>query len=103
MSIRHKLLLVFLLTCLVGPAVNAGRYYDSLVNQAELKIVDSNYRQALEFYIRAFREKQYHFAHDLYNAGVCAIEIGDNNQAMHLCTALSKTGVGLNFFLKKSV
>ncbi|MCH5684316.1 hypothetical protein LWM68_08580 [Niabella sp. W65] len=74
-----------------------------MVNQAELRIVDSNYQKALELYMLAFREHQFHFSHDLYNASVCATETGKTKVAMQLCMELSKKGVGANFFLKKSV
>ncbi len=103
MAITYRTFLVLILTFLGGNPVSAGHYYDSLINQAELKIVDSNYRQSLELYQRAFRQKQYHFAHDLYNASVCAIEIGDLEEGMRLSMELSIKGVGPKFFSQKSI
>jgi hypothetical protein len=46
--------------------------YYNYINSAELRIVDSDYWEALHFYDKAFQEKKIPFAKDRYNASVCA-------------------------------
>ncbi len=46
--------------------------YNKYVNSAELRIVDSSYLEALDFYDRAFQERKFPYAKDRYNAAICA-------------------------------
>jgi hypothetical protein len=73
------------------------------VNQAELKIVDSNYKGALACYDKAFKTGGHLFATDLYNASLCAMQLRDSRQAMLLCRELSRRGTGPAFFDRQSV
>ncbi|MGE9310494.1 hypothetical protein ACLOAU_02555 [Niabella sp. CJ426] len=72
--------------------------YSELVNQAELKIIDSKYGEALEIYNLAFDVKENPFAADLYNASICAAYVGKLDASMALCKKLAVKGVGSNFF-----
>ena len=98
-----KLLLSSLLLLTIPFSTVASHAYDSLVNQAELRIIDSDYQQALACYNRAFASAERSFAQDLYNAGLCALQLNDNELAMKLCLALSEKGVGPGFFAKNSI
>lgn len=55
---KYLLITVLLLSCYVSPAQNRKtniRAYYSLVNQAELSILDSNFDKANEYYKKAFK------------------------------------------------
>ncbi len=47
--------------------------YYSITNLAELKVVDSLYADALITYESGFKLVPFPFAHDYYNAAVCAV------------------------------
>ncbi|HVI47247.1 MAG TPA: hypothetical protein VM802_20385 [Chitinophaga sp.] len=74
--------------------------YLTLRNKAEMKIVDSNYIQALSLYVKAFATNQKPFDTDIYNAAVCASLTGDDRLCARYINNLLK--LGLNYKLIES-
>jgi len=76
--------------------------YNSLINQAEVAICDSNYSIAFEHYTKAFDLLEYPFAQDIYNASICSIMIRDFQSTLQLSQRLVLKGCELEFFYKSS-
>lgn len=74
--------------------------YNTLINEAELQIVDSSYSTALIYFDSAFAINQKPFARDLFNASIAAIKANRNKAAIRFCWQLAKKGVGKEFFSK---
>ncbi|MCX2429849.1 hypothetical protein [Pedobacter sp. GR22-10] len=98
-----KKLLLTALALLQVSLMYAGVYdlkkYGSLINQAELNIIEGKYVQALSIYDSAF---SYYtsspFTQDLYNASLCALKTKRSDKAISLCRQLASKGVGIPFF-----
>jgi len=54
--------------------------YDALVRQAEKKLVDKNYAEALELYEKAFATGEFYYT-DLYNAACASVLVSDPDKA----------------------
>ncbi len=75
-----------------------GQTYHEIINSAELKIIDGDYKSSLNLYLTAFKKSDRNFAVDLFNASICAVKINKKNKAIILCKALAEKGVGVKFF-----
>ncbi|MUV05091.1 hypothetical protein GN157_15340 [Flavobacterium rakeshii] len=82
-------------------AQSVGEQYNNFVNEAELSIVDGDYKQALEKYSKAFTETGIEFNIDLYNAAVCAHKQNNKEQFFLFADRLADKGVGAELFERK--
>ncbi|NVN95013.1 MAG: hypothetical protein HXX18_06990 [Bacteroidetes bacterium] len=82
MRLSSKIIVFFLLLPWVSYSQNKNysEYY-KLTNQAELKIVDSSFADALMIYQSAFNKFKNNFGQDIYNACLCAILSKQNEVA----------------------
>ena len=67
------------------------KYYQ-LVNKAELSVIDSNFKKALQLFEKAFVYKQSPFAVDIYNAAVCAMMLKDYRKTSTYLTKVFEKG-----------
>lgn len=72
--------------------------YYQLINQAELKIVQSSYAEALGLYEFSFSKVEYVFAKDAFNAATCAYLINDYDKAFKYITESVLKGVDISNF-----
>lgn len=79
------------------------RKYFYLINQAELKMVDNDYKKALYFFKKAFLVNKKSFGKDYYNACVCGALAGKKSVAIKLMKKLISKGVSLSFFERKDI
>lgn len=68
------------------------KIYYSLINKAELSIVDSNYFDALKYYLNASEYKWLN-ADDLFNAGIAAYLINDTSMSIYFLNSLAANGL----------
>lgn len=80
--------------------VDYTKTYYPLIMNAETAILDSNYEASLKWYQKAFAIVPRGFAHDHYNALICAIEVGQMDIAFSLLDSLMAKGVKKSFFEK---
>ncbi|WP_377487353.1 hypothetical protein [Pontibacter toksunensis] len=73
------------------------KVYHPVINQAELKIVEENYAEALTAYKEAFAAVPSPFARDYYNAAVSAVRLKDEEQAFEYLEKLVLKGVSLPY------
>lgn len=76
---------------------NYLNYYKK-INQAELAIVDSAYKNALICYQQAFSLVGLPMSKDLHNASVCATKVKKFNDAFHFFDKLVQKGVKMDYF-----
>ncbi len=72
--------------------------YHPYINQAELAIIDQNYRLAYENYERAFLSGQIGLGRDYQNATMCAIEVKEYDRAIEFLEKLVSKGIEKDFF-----
>lgn len=77
---------------------SAIRAYYEVINNAELSIIDSNYRDASELYTKAFVLK-YPNGKDLYNAFMVSYLLQDTSQARKYLIQLAQKGLKKQFIL----
>jgi len=94
-----KLLLLLLMPI---PGISQADYrisYHPYINDAELAIIDSNFRLALENYKRAFSLVKTGFGRDYHNAALCAIiELEAFDAAINYLNKLVSKGIEKNYF-----
>jgi hypothetical protein len=83
-------------------ADNNRRTKMELINQAELYVIDGDYKTALDIYNSSLNTRDFIFAQDLYNALVCALKIDVPETADRYAMLLANKGVGATFFEKNS-
>lgn len=81
---------------------NTVKKYHNYVNKAELSTLDGNIMLASAYYDTCFSMPVTHFAQDIYNASICALENGDYRKSVKYCLRLVETGCKKEFFLKKA-
>jgi len=74
--------------------------YYPYINDAELAIIDSNFRLALENYKRAFNLVEIGFGRDYHNAALCAIELEEFDIALKYLNKLASKGIEKEYFEK---
>lgn len=77
---------------------NNVKNYNKFTNKAELSIVDSNYTKALKYYDKAFKNLEYPFARDYYNALLCATFTQENDVAFGYLEKLLYKGIEIEYF-----
>jgi hypothetical protein len=77
--------------------------YYKIINQAELAIVDDNYKKALKLYKRAFAAVEYPFAIDYDNALLCSLDANNLAYALEMCRKLALKGVEKTYFNRPSL
>ncbi len=96
-----KTLILVLLTSFTAFGQYIEKYYP-LINQAELAIVDSNYRQALTLYRTAFSQVETPHGEDYMNAAKCAFLVFDETSGKFYLRKLAGYGYTLDY-LKSDV
>lgn len=94
-----KLLFVILLPISALGQIDYRLSYHPYINKAELAIVDSNFKLALENYHRAFKMVEIGFGRDYHNAALCAIELGKFDDALQHLSKLAFKGVEKSYFV----
>ena len=87
----------------INAQVDYTKSYYNLVNQAEIKIIEDNYNEAVDLYLKAFKTVPNGFVRDYYNATVCAIKIAKYDTTFFLLDSLVTKGVGKSIFTTYSV
>ena len=82
-------------------AQSIGEQYNNFVNEAELSIIDGDYKRALVKYNKGFAETGIEFNIDLYNAAVCAHKENNKEQFFLFADRLADKGVGAELFERK--
>lgn len=72
--------------------------YYTITNRAELQVVDSLYAEALTTYESGFKLVPFPFAHDYYNAAVCAVLSKNTDKAFYFLDRLVAKGLEMNDF-----
>lgn len=78
-------------------------FYNKHINRAEIAIIDNRYSDALQSFDSALLFDSVGYAQDLYNASVCALNIGNHEKSFLYCYKLASTGVGRDFFNTKTL
>ena len=91
------LLLFSFATAAHADTLDYVKAYHPVINQAELKVVDGQYEDALRAYQQAFAAVPSPFARDYYNAAVCATLLGEERQARKYLEQLALKGVSLAY------
>lgn len=106
----RKLYFVVLLALLWGGAFAQDQQppdyiavYHPVINQAELRIVDGRYDEALAAYKQAFASVPSAFARDYYNAAVTALLLQDRKETFNYLEKLVAKGVSLNYLERQPV
>ncbi|ARS36634.1 hypothetical protein [Pontibacter actiniarum] len=107
-TLFHCLPLLFLLsffrhTALGQEVPDYTRVYHPVINQAELRIVEKDYQQALEAYKQAFASVPSPFARDYYNAAVTALLLHERKETFRYLEGLVKKGVSLEYLERQPV
>jgi hypothetical protein len=103
------LVLMLLNSCAgTGPGKSIGsvdyiQVYHPLIKNAELNIVDHNFKEALQLYQQAFTAVPEPFALDYYNAAVSALLADDQNQAFKYLDKLVLKGVSLDYLKRQEI
>ncbi len=87
----------------VNAQVDYTKFYHNLINQAEIKIVEDEYNEALDLYLKAFKAVPHAFVKDYYNATVCAIKIQKFDTSFVLMDSLVIKGVNKSIFTTFSI
>ncbi|GHA67550.1 hypothetical protein [Pontibacter akesuensis] len=101
-------ILALLLVCLqqhvfAQDAPDYTKVYHPVINQAELHIVTSDYKEALQAYEQAFASVPSPFARDYYNAAVSALALRDRKQTFNYLEKLVQKGVSLDYLQRQTV
>jgi len=78
-----------------------AEYYNT-INQAELRVVDLNFKEAYNTYKQVFPTFEKRHLQDLYNATLCAIHIGEYRQAEAWINEMITKGAELTQFNTKT-
>lgn len=84
-----------------GQLPDSLKKYYTLVNKAELAIVDSDYSLALTHYRKAFTFNATPFKKDIYNEAVCAVLLKDYAKAFCNFKILSDYGYQIDSLISK--
>ena len=87
----------------ISSQIDYTKSYYKLINQAEMKIVEDNYNEAVDLYLKAFKAVPYGFVKDYYNATVCAIKIEKFDTSFILLDSLVSKGVSKSIFTTYSI
>lgn len=79
---------------------NPVNNYYSIINAAEVTLIQGDYSAALKLYDSAFIVQPIPLGQDLYNASLCALRLRDIKKAKDLSLRLGDKGVGPEFFIK---
>jgi len=75
-----------------------GTLYNEKINLAELQVTEKNYENALTIYQEAFKEKEFPFAVDYYNALLCAVFSKKEEIAFQFLYKLANKGIEFSYF-----
>ena len=87
----------------IDAQVDYTKSYYNLINQAEIKIVEDQYNEALDLYLKALKAVPHGFVKDYYNATVCAIKIEKYDTTFVLLDSLVSKGVSKSIFTTYSI
>jgi hypothetical protein len=109
MQFKSKMISLFLCCCfyfftnaVLGQSLKDRNYY-AHINKAELYVIDSNYSKAIVCYDSAFKEKEFPFAKDRYNAAVCAALLKKNEKCYLELKFVIDKGFGVDNLQTKEV
>ena len=77
--------------------------YHQTINQAELAIVEDDFKTGLQLYKAAFSKVAHPFAIDYDNALLCALDSDSLDFAVAMCRKLALKGVEWDYFNRKSL
>ncbi|WP_293906139.1 hypothetical protein [Sphingobacterium sp. UBA5670] len=97
-----SILLLLLTVTGYGNTTKDLKSYYALTNEAELFICHGQNQTSLDTYKKAFKINTNHYALDLYNAALLALDLEDFKAAYQLSFMLAEKGIGNQFFEKKS-
>ncbi|CAH0997050.1 hypothetical protein EMA8858_03187 [Emticicia aquatica] len=91
------LLLSFVAQLAAAQDINYIKTYHPSINKAELLVVNTNYKEALENYEKAFAAVPRGFMKDYFNAAVCATYLGDATNTYKYLLEVASKGISLDF------
>lgn len=89
-----SLLFILISLQVFAQKINYVKNYYPYTHKAELALIDSNYKESLQYYQKAFHNVKGGFAKDYYNATVLAFLLKKEDIAFQYCDTLLAKGMG---------
>lgn len=102
MKLLFSLVLGIWVQTTFAQGVNYIKAYYPSTNKAELSIIESNYRNALDNYETAFKNVPKGLMKDYFNAAVCATYLGDASATYKYLLEVAAKGISLDFVKAES-
>lgn len=98
MKLTIKITIFLLLPYICFPQNTNFKDYYKHCNQAELKIIDSSFAEALAIYQSSFKQFENNYGQDIHNACLCAILSKQNDIAEELLEKMVFKGYTIDYF-----